>query len=631
MGRDRRPDVKRILADPDLRRKLMVSTIQATQAREGIETTEEQADRAYYVVTEGERAAFFDLERFREGKADRRHEMLVIALRGEADRVRFDVARRDFSAIEGAPLAYQRIGLVAHIFRETPKLDPTWGIAVQGLATANDSRFVRCWWEIPRHEIGADNGWVRFAKGGEFCRLFSDVYLVVLWNLESRKAMSEKGRVQNVEHYFKAGLTWPRRTAKGFNLRRLPEGCIFADKGPALFLKNAQYEDYFLGICNSALFEYLFKAKTSFSWEVGIMKSMPIPKANPKQHERISNLAKSIYNAKVAWDKGNEISTRFTRPSLLREEMIDPDASVNQRLEQLAEFEAVEDARIQQLYAELNDEVYRLYGIPAATRRVIEETLGERPPEIIWPQMEGRTGEQKRIEHVWRLLSYVVKRVVEADEDGIVPLVAVAGESNLLDRVYRELEVIFSGHSVSQVEVEIVNELKGKVKGYRSVKNIQVWLEDVFFQYHVSLYKNRPIIWHISSVQGKGAAAFGALVHYHKFDKNGMAKLRGAYLRDAIEFFRREAALAAQEQREGDRLDWQAKLEEAQDLDRRLQLVQEGHHEGPEGGDHDFRILTPWKSANKRPKGWDPDLDDGVKVNIEPLQKARVLRLTKVV
>jgi hypothetical protein len=225
----------------------------------------------------------------------------------------------------------------------------------------------------------------------------------------------------------------------------------------------------------------------------------------------------------------------------------------------------------------------------------------------------------------------VVKRIVEADEDGIVPLVAVAGESNLLDRVYRELEVVFSGHSVSQVEVEIVNELKGKVKGYRSAKNIRVWLEDVFFQYHVSLYKNRPIIWHISSVQGKGAAAFGALVQYHKFDKNGMAKLRGAYLRDAIEFFRREAALAAQEHRDDDRLDWHAKLEEAQDLDRRLQLVQEGYHEGPEGGDNDFRILTPWKSADKRPKGWDPDLDDGVKVNIEPLQKARVLRLAKVV
>jgi hypothetical protein len=169
------------------------------------------------------------------------------------------------------------------------------------------------------------------------------------------------------------------------------------------------------------------------------------------------------------------------------------------------------------------------------------------------------------------------------------------------------------------------------VKGYRTTSSISEWLEDVFFEYHVSLYKNRPVHWHISSAQGKDKAAFGALIRYHKFDKNCMAKLRGTYLRETIELFRREAALAAQERREDDRLEWQAKLEETQELDRRLQLVQEGYHEGPEGGDSDFRILTPWKSKKERPKGWDPDLDDGVKVNIEPLQKAGVLRITKVV
>ena len=42
-----RVDIKKILANPDLRRKIMVSTIIATQAREGIETTKEQAEQAY--------------------------------------------------------------------------------------------------------------------------------------------------------------------------------------------------------------------------------------------------------------------------------------------------------------------------------------------------------------------------------------------------------------------------------------------------------------------------------------------------------------------------------------------------------------------------------------------------------
>jgi len=48
----RRVDLKAILADKDLRRSLMVPVIQATQAREGIETTWAQAERAYDAVAD---------------------------------------------------------------------------------------------------------------------------------------------------------------------------------------------------------------------------------------------------------------------------------------------------------------------------------------------------------------------------------------------------------------------------------------------------------------------------------------------------------------------------------------------------------------------------------------------------
>jgi hypothetical protein len=245
--------------------------------------------------------------------------------------------------------------------------------------------------------------------------------------------------------------------------------------------------------------------------------------------------------------------------------------------------------------------------------------------------MDGKTPGQKRTEHVFRLLSFLVKRAVEEDEDGIVPFAAFAGEQSLFERVVQQLQVHFPGHDVGQVEVDIANELKERVKGYRPAESIAAWLADVFFEHHCGLYKNRPIFWHVASAQGTTPFAFGALVHYHRFDRKGIAKLRGQYLRSAIDTFRREAALADRERRAEARLEWQSRLEEAQELDRRLQWVEEGHHEGPEGGDRDFRILTPWKRPEERPRGWDPDIDDGVKVNIEPLQKAGVLRLPRVV
>jgi hypothetical protein len=245
--------------------------------------------------------------------------------------------------------------------------------------------------------------------------------------------------------------------------------------------------------------------------------------------------------------------------------------------------------------------------------------------------MEGKTSDQKRMEHVFRLLSYAVKRVVEADEDGIVPFTPIAGEVSLPDRVLQELHSLFPNQDGGQVEIEITNELKKSVKGYRRAGSIAEWLENIFFEYHCSLYKGRPILWHIASAQGTSRFAFGALVHYHRFDRNRLGKLRGQYLREAMETFRREAALADKAGNAEQRQMWQERLEEAKELDRRLQWVQEGHHQGVDGGAADFRIRTPWKSEAELPSGWDPDIDDGVKVNIEPLQKAGVLRIPKVV
>ncbi|MCI0628303.1 MAG: BREX-1 system adenine-specific DNA-methyltransferase PglX [Acidobacteria bacterium] len=621
----KRVDLKKILADSDLRRKLMVSTIQATQAREGIQTTAAQASRAYYVVTEGEKTAFLDLERFKPSKGigDRRHEVFVQTLLGSAHQVRVDVARRDFAAIDGAPLDFRGIGAVAHIFREVSALEPGWGIARQGKATGDDPRWVRQWWEVV-----PETGWVPFAKGGEYCRFYSSVDLVLDWRPEKRGALKESGNgLPSEELYFRQGLTWPRRTQRGFNLRVLPGGCVFADKGPSIFPNKDSDSFYLLGVANSAPAEYLLRGLMSFgSWEVGVIRRLPIPAPPIEQKEQVGRIARTIYELKAKWDRGNETSVGFNEPWLLIEEYARR-TSISAALDSLVGDEAAQDRQIQELYTDLNDHAYKLYGIPTDVRKEIEHAMGDRPAEIVWAQMEGKTRDQKRMEHVWRLLSYVVKRVVEADEDGIVPFLHVSGETPLLDRVHAEFAKLFPGRDVNEVEVEIVNELKRKVNGYRRVESIREWLENVYFTYQASLYKERPIFWHIASKQGKSRAAFAALVHYHRFDKDQLAKLRGIYLREALGVFRREAALAAQEGRAEDRLEWQGKVEEAEELDRRLQRVQEGFLQGAE----DYRILTPWKTERERPKGWDPDINDGVKINIEPLQRVGVLRIPEVV
>ena len=61
-----------------------------------------------------------------------------------------------------------------------------------------------------------------------------------------------------------------------------------------------------------------------------------------------------------------------------------------------------------------------------------------------------------------------------------------------------------------------------------------------------------------------------------------------------------------------------ARLAAAEDLQRRLKLILDG------APPHDTYVR--WKSMAEQPIGWEPDLDDGVRLNIRPFVTAGVLR-----
>ncbi|MEA3275899.1 MAG: hypothetical protein U9Q81_11525, partial [Pseudomonadota bacterium] len=446
--RRRRINLKAILADEDLRRELMVSTIQATQAREGIETSREQADRAYYVVNEADKSSFFRLRLMRAGKSerDKRHLTFVEQIQNRDSVIRFDVARRDFRFIDGAPLAYDRIGIISGTFTDYAPLETRASIH-QGVITRDDPRYLRSFWEVMPNSDARP--WKPLHKGGGFSRFYYDTDLVIDW---SQKSQAQMHRLRDTTLYFKKGLTWPLRTQRGLNVRQMESGCVFSHKGGGILLDGID-QAYVLGLLNSSYIEYIALCLASFgSWEVRVLRAIPVPDANGLESSEISRLAIEIHDIKESWDRGNEVSTRFHSPWILS--IPGRSYSFLERLSDLAEIEAVREARIQEFYVTLNDEVYKLYSIPDTTRAIIEETLGERPPEVLWPQMEGKTTDQKRMEHIWRLLSYAVKRVIEADEDGIVPFHSAGGEPPLLDRARRELAALFPNQDSDQIEVD---------------------------------------------------------------------------------------------------------------------------------------------------------------------------------
>lgn len=100
------------------------------------------------------------------------------------------------------------------------------------------------------------------------------------------------------------------------------------------------------------------------------------------------------------------------------------------------------------------------------------------------------------------------------------------------------------------------------------------------------------------------------MVNYHRLDRPNLERLTYTYLGDWIE--RQTAGVR------DDVAGAEERLAAAQDLQHRLGLILEG--EPP------YDVYVRWKPLAKQPIGWDPDLNDGVRLNIRPLVEADVLR-----
>src|SRR5262249_17447985 len=118
------------------------------------------------------------------------------------------------------------------------------------------------------------------------------------------------------------------------------------------------------------------------------------------------------------------------------------------------------DAQLQSWYADLDAAVFDAYDLSAATRQQILSDLGERPPEIVWPQMEGKSDKLKRLEHVLRLVSFLVKEIVETDPEGILGLVKVPGRVTLDEHLHGKLAQVAGTDRALLLYGRIVSELK---------------------------------------------------------------------------------------------------------------------------------------------------------------------------
>jgi hypothetical protein len=192
----------------------------------------------------------------------------------------------------------------------------------------------------------------------------------------------------------------------------------------------------------------------------------------------------------------------------------------------------------------------------------------------------------------------------EGDVDGLLGVPAVAGEKALADRLRDYLSVAFDSAWTDALERRLVTETDEALdKKAARDSSLESWLRDRASRQHCVLFHQRPFLWHIWDGLRDG---FSVFVHYHRLDRATMEKLTYSLLGDWIARAKAEGQTARQER--------------AEQLQQRLAAILEG--EAP------YDIFVRWKPLARQPIGWEPDLDDGVRLNIRPFIKAEVLRET---
>ena len=239
----------------------------------------------------------------------------------------FYATQDNFSKIPGSPIAYWAKKSVFRAF-EMGKKTETLAQPKQGMATADNNRFLRFWYEVEKsslllvcknHEEAASSNkmWYPYNKGGGFQKWFGNNWYVINWKNDGAALRNFKGSViRSPQYYFQECGSWCKITSSEFSMRYIPKGFLFDVAGCSLFSsKETLY--YLIGYMNSAVNKHILSfISPTLNFEVGHISSLPIIIDEDKQARVEEIVTYCIKLAKSDWDSF-ETSWDFKRHPLV--------------------------------------------------------------------------------------------------------------------------------------------------------------------------------------------------------------------------------------------------------------------------------------------------------------------------
>lgn len=473
------------------------------------------------------------------------------------------VSQQNFEKIPGCPIGYWVSEKIFARFAGNLALSAVCK-PTQGLATADNARFLRYWHEVNLEKIGfgmksADEAkesrkkWFPYNKGGNARRWYGNQELLVNWENDGEEIKSFKPAViRNPSYYFKSSIAWSLTSSIGTAFRYFPCGFIFDVNGMSLFTNNIGLISYL----NTKLCTYFLSViNPTLASQIGNVAILPYCHINSDIETSLAKQNISI--SKSDWD-AHETSWDFQENELVRLNKEQGESS--HRLSDLMDaYREHWTEQFLQLHAneeELNRQFIEIYGLE-------DELTPDVPPEEITILQQGEIYiENGQI--VWQndvivkqLISYAVGCMLgryrldkpglhiahpeptaeeiaaytfngkqwSIDEDGILPL--MPSDTDFADNatvMFKRWLVVAFGEDTLVNNLNCVEAALGKSLDDYFVKD--------FWKDHKKMYQNRPIYWLFSSKKG----AFQCLAYMHRMNAYTAERIRTKYLLPHIEW-----------------------------------------------------------------------------------------------
>ncbi len=414
---------------------------------------EESTARFYRVVDEGDKCGTLE-----ELIRTRKTPTLALPRSTRGGDKTFEIEQRELAAMPRGAWMYWISAEVRRAFETLPKLGEI-APPRQGLATTDNARFVRYWWEVEEPGFcGERKRWVPYAKAGRFRRWYELARHRVNWEEDGREIKASiverypylngdwQWVAKNSAWYGKAGITYSYLTSGRFSARQMEKGTIFDVAGSALFPQDSLA---MLGVLNSSVAGTLLAAiNPTVNFQVGDLRQLPVPKNFPDE------LREEVKGA-IEWTKRLD---RFDETSADFEE---PEGWDGEEGGELRRRIAGAEAKIDGIVAEL-------YGTADST------------PSPTLPRITGGGGKKERAA---RWISFAVGvwlgRWGDSSEGDAAML------SPMDERLGRDIVGILEERAGTKAAVEIVGEVGG----------LERFLAREFLAWHNAMYRNRPVIW----------------------------------------------------------------------------------------------------------------------------------------